>query len=228
MPAAEAGSGCWREAPLVFVDRVLATLVHLRHGSLTTCWSAGSAWIAPPTPGPSASCGRCSPSEGAPSVAERGHGPGRACRAPWRDRDRCRRRDPSGTADRPMQGPGEFHPRQEQAERSQGHVGHGRGRPCAAVQPDRWRFSPMPATKRSVHRPADGRWLHRTAGSRRTRPTGARRCASGGAGLTPLAICGSSTASRTLRSGGRWPAGSAAGSTSRPSPACSLVRGTWL
>ncbi|MFC7810136.1 transposase family protein [Streptomyces olivaceus] len=36
---------------LVFIDRLLATLVHLRHGTTHDVLAAGSAWTAPPSPG---------------------------------------------------------------------------------------------------------------------------------------------------------------------------------
>lgn len=41
----------------IFVDRLLATLVHLRHGLLVTCRPADSAWTVRPTHGWSARCG---------------------------------------------------------------------------------------------------------------------------------------------------------------------------
>ncbi|MEU7707422.1 transposase family protein [Streptomyces nodosus] len=39
-----------------------------------TCWPAGSAWTAPPSPAPSARCAPCSPSEAAPSAPACGCG----------------------------------------------------------------------------------------------------------------------------------------------------------
>ncbi|WP_446048040.1 helix-turn-helix domain-containing protein, partial [Streptomyces olivaceus] len=60
---------------LAFVDRLLATLVHLRHGvthNVLACWFG---WIAPPSPGPSVRYGPCSLSEAAPSAPMRDCGP---------------------------------------------------------------------------------------------------------------------------------------------------------
>ncbi|MFK4156477.1 transposase family protein, partial [Streptomyces fungicidicus] len=59
---------------LVFVDRLLATLVHLRHGvthDVLACWSG---WTAPPPPAPLVRCDPCWPSAAAPSVPECGRG----------------------------------------------------------------------------------------------------------------------------------------------------------
>ncbi|MDT3399802.1 transposase family protein [Streptomyces sp. B1866] len=55
---------------LVFVDRLLATLVHLRHGAahdVLACWFGVDRST---INGPSARCGPCLPSGGAPSVHE--------------------------------------------------------------------------------------------------------------------------------------------------------------
>ncbi|MFJ2734501.1 transposase family protein [Streptomyces sp. NPDC087317] len=51
--------GAGAKHQLVFVDRLLATLVYLRHGTthdVLACW-----WTAPPSPAPSARCAPCSP-----------------------------------------------------------------------------------------------------------------------------------------------------------------------
>ncbi|WP_257002005.1 transposase family protein [Streptomyces sp. WZ.A104] len=58
-----------------------------------------------------------------------------------------------------------------------------------------WRISPMPATRAWARRPATGRWHHRTASSRRTPWTGTRRCTNASAWNTPHVVSGSSTAS---------------------------------
>ncbi|MGM9387154.1 helix-turn-helix domain-containing protein [Streptomyces antibioticus] len=66
---------------LVFVDRLLATLVHLRHGAthdVLACWFGVDRSTI--TRAPSARCGPCSPSGGAPSAPTCGCGPGRGRR----------------------------------------------------------------------------------------------------------------------------------------------------
>ncbi|WP_432041022.1 transposase family protein [Streptomyces chartreusis] len=55
-PRRRAG-GAGAKHRFVFVDRLLATLVSLRHGTTHGCWAAGSEWTAPPSPVPSVRCG---------------------------------------------------------------------------------------------------------------------------------------------------------------------------
>ncbi|MFB7591937.1 hypothetical protein [Streptomyces sp. NPDC056169] len=52
---------------LVFVDRLLATVVQLRHGATHDVLPAGSVPTGPPSRVRSVRCGRCSPNEAAPS-----------------------------------------------------------------------------------------------------------------------------------------------------------------
>ncbi|MGW8358857.1 transposase family protein [Streptomyces wedmorensis] len=59
------------------------------------------------------------------------------------------------------------------------------------------RSLPMPATRASTLRPAEAWPHHHTASPRRTPPTGTKRCTSDSARHTPHAASGSSTASHT-------------------------------
>ncbi|WP_405706568.1 helix-turn-helix domain-containing protein [Streptomyces sp. NBC_00069] len=80
--------GAGAKQRLVFIDWLLATLVHLRHGAthdVLACWFGVDRSTAPP--GPSARSGLYWPSEAAPSPrvspahARRGHRPPRLQRA---------------------------------------------------------------------------------------------------------------------------------------------------
>ncbi|MFJ9434871.1 transposase family protein [Streptomyces sp. NPDC101490] len=69
------GVGAGAKHRLVFVDRLLATLIHLRHGvthDVLACWSMSTV---PPSPGPSVRYGRCSPSGAARPALASGCGP---------------------------------------------------------------------------------------------------------------------------------------------------------
>ncbi|MFH7340827.1 transposase family protein [Streptomyces sp. KHY 26] len=127
----------------VFVGRLLATLVHLRHAAthdVLACWF-----------GVDRSTITRAVTEVRPLLAGRGctlstgraaADPGRGRRTPRsrrEDRDHRRPRDPGPPAGGRTQGPGKVPLRQEQAERGQDHGRHGRGRPRALLRPDQAR-----------------------------------------------------------------------------------------
>ncbi|MFF1277867.1 transposase family protein [Streptomyces marokkonensis] len=140
---------------LVFVDRLMATLVHLRHATthdVLACWfgvdrSTVTRAIEKVRPLLAETRlhrqRRCAAAEPC-----RGHRPPRRQR---KDRLHGRHRDAGPSADRRTQGPGHVHLRQEQAERRHNHGGRRRGRAGMgfAVRPSpeaAW-TSPMPASQ---------------------------------------------------------------------------------
>ncbi|WP_256962195.1 transposase family protein [Streptomyces sp. NRRL B-24572] len=123
---------------LVFVNRLLATLVHLRHGvthDVPACWF-----------GVDRSTTTRAIGEVRPLLAERGCtiSPDVRLRTLADVVDHLGATGKSGIIDgteirgrRPAAGPGSFCLRQEQAERRQIHGGHGRRKPRPVVQPGR-------------------------------------------------------------------------------------------
>ncbi|MDX3772348.1 transposase family protein [Streptomyces sp. AK08-01B] len=124
---------------MVFVDRLLATLVHLRHGvthDVLACWF-----------GVDRSAVTRAIGEVRPLLAERGCSisPGVRLRTLAEVVDHLGETGKTGIIDgteirvRRPQGPGQVHLRQEQAERREGHGPHRRGREAAVLQPDQTR-----------------------------------------------------------------------------------------